>query len=453
LYFTRLAQLKPHIQAVAEETWEDYELGDETASSVDRVLDVRQGQLCWVIGTVFMDMPLKPSVLDDLTKEEWIVAPPARLRYYGDESSRGQVMLEDESGRLQIVGKFLDDFPLCTGCIVAVLGTENQDGAFEIIDIKPAGLPPQPSRWSLAEKPDQDMTSDPKSGKVAIISGLEIDGSSADTLLLDLLVEYLVGDLDDDPDTPRISRLIIAGNSIAHASPIPTRLDAENIKAKSGRKFGVDPAIYNPTPAAQLDLFLTSLLPSIPVTIIPGATDPVGVSLPQQPLHPAFFQSSRSYMKAPNDESEVPGWLDSVSNPWEGEIDGWRILATGGQPVGDMFKYVYGEDRLGMMESFLKWRNVAPTAPDTLCKFLLFYIGCVLIPTACYPFQSKDPFLIKSCPHVFIAGNQPRLGSKSIEGDDGQQVTIIAVPSFRQTGLIALLDMETLEVESMKISL
>jgi len=36
---------------------------------VDRVLDVRQGELSWVVGTIYMDMPLKPNVLDDLSKE------------------------------------------------------------------------------------------------------------------------------------------------------------------------------------------------------------------------------------------------------------------------------------------------------------------------------------------------------------------------------------------------
>jgi DNA polymerase delta subunit 2 len=36
---------------------------------VDRVLDVRQGELCWVTGTIYMEMPLKPNILDDLTKE------------------------------------------------------------------------------------------------------------------------------------------------------------------------------------------------------------------------------------------------------------------------------------------------------------------------------------------------------------------------------------------------
>ena len=36
---------------------------------VERVLDVRQGELCWVVGTVYMDMVLKPNVLDDIGKE------------------------------------------------------------------------------------------------------------------------------------------------------------------------------------------------------------------------------------------------------------------------------------------------------------------------------------------------------------------------------------------------
>lgn len=36
---------------------------------VDRVLDVRQGELCWIVGTVYMEMGLKPNILDDISKE------------------------------------------------------------------------------------------------------------------------------------------------------------------------------------------------------------------------------------------------------------------------------------------------------------------------------------------------------------------------------------------------
>jgi DNA polymerase delta subunit OB-fold domain len=36
---------------------------------VPRVLDVIKGQVCLIIGTVYMDMPLKPNVLEDIGRD------------------------------------------------------------------------------------------------------------------------------------------------------------------------------------------------------------------------------------------------------------------------------------------------------------------------------------------------------------------------------------------------
>jgi len=44
-------------------------MAGDTVHRVERVLDVRQGQLCWVTGTIYMDMPLKPNILDDISKD------------------------------------------------------------------------------------------------------------------------------------------------------------------------------------------------------------------------------------------------------------------------------------------------------------------------------------------------------------------------------------------------
>lgn len=44
-------------------------LGEQKATFVERVLDVRQGELCWVVGTVYMEMAGKPNVLDDIEKD------------------------------------------------------------------------------------------------------------------------------------------------------------------------------------------------------------------------------------------------------------------------------------------------------------------------------------------------------------------------------------------------
>jgi predicted metal-dependent HD superfamily phosphohydrolase len=57
-----------------------HKLGGEKARYVQRVLDVRQGELCWVVGTVYMEMNLKPNVLDDISKEVRILFKRLRRR-------------------------------------------------------------------------------------------------------------------------------------------------------------------------------------------------------------------------------------------------------------------------------------------------------------------------------------------------------------------------------------
>lgn len=292
-------------------------------------------------------------------------------------------MLEDESGRLRLIGTPLQTTMLVTGCIIAVMGTENANGDFEIVDIKVPDLPRQPQRWEqddssaeLARSKAKDKTEPVQrtaGGKVAIVSGLGISGDEVKTLKLDLLMEYLIGEgggVAEQQEVGKISRLIIAGNALAEATPLPSR--EELAAKKGGKKYGYDSTAYNPAPTVHLDTFLATILPSLPITLVPGDSDPANVSLPQQPVHPAMFPHSRAYAAVPG--SEDPGWFDSVTNPWEGDVDGWRIMGTGGQPVDDVFKYVEGDERLEMMESMLRWRCGAPTAPDTLCEFptLLF---------------------------------------------------------------------------------
>lgn len=283
-------------------------------------------------------------------------------------------MLEDESGRLRLTGSFLSSCLLVTGCIIAVMGTENADGDFEAVDMKVPDLARQPQRWERDEeaaaiaKKAVKQTRKSKAGKIAIISGLGISGDAGDTLTLDLLMEYLLGESaspDEQSQISRISRLVIAGNSLASANPLHSREDMATKKV-GARKYGYDSASYNPAPTDRLDLLISTLLPSLPITLIPGEMDPTHTALPQQPMHAALFPHSRTYMNAP--DSEGSGWFDSVTNPWEGDVDGWRVLATGGQPVDDVFKYVEGDERLEMMEAMMRWRLSAPTAPDTLCK-------------------------------------------------------------------------------------
>ncbi|TVY14584.1 DNA polymerase subunit delta-2 [Lachnellula arida] len=87
IYFLRLTKLKPAVEKIASDAWEDFQIAGETVERVDRVLDVRQGKLCWVIGTIYMEMPLKPNILDDISKDHWISAPPhAKNTYHPQET-------------------------------------------------------------------------------------------------------------------------------------------------------------------------------------------------------------------------------------------------------------------------------------------------------------------------------------------------------------------------------
>ncbi|KAI9883401.1 MAG: hypothetical protein M1823_004837 [Watsoniomyces obsoletus] len=525
IYFLRLAKLKPAVERNAAEAWDGFQIAGEVVRRVDRVLDVRQGQLCWVVGTVYLDLPLKPNILDDISKDHWISAPPPREKYVSADNSQ-YIMLEDESGRLRLTGTPITTELLVTGCIIAVMGTENANGDFEVVDLRLPDLPPLPKRWELETssssssstgisketptKKSSDKNTVPSNrnpkGKLALVSGLGISGDEADHLRIDLLMEYLLGEAcSPREEAGKITRLIIAGNALADATPLPSREEQSNkngegVPKKSTRKYGYDSSTYNAAPTAHLDSFLAQILPTLPVTLIPGATDPANVSIPQQPIHTAMFPHSRSYTtplisrtsemtksEETGDSQVEPGWFDPVTNPWEGEIQGWRILATGGQPVDDIFKYIDDEennDRMDIMELMLRWRCCAPTAPDTLW---------------CYPFQDSEPFILETCPHVFVVGNQPRFetalvrhyshssdhpsttsspslskkksrNQKNDDDDDAEmkddngegrkgegdgkdedgKVRLISLPRFKETGEMVLLDLETLEVELVK---
>ncbi|KAI1765959.1 DNA polymerase alpha/epsilon subunit B-domain-containing protein [Hypoxylon sp. FL1150] len=459
MYFLRLTKIKPAVEQLASDAWDDRVIGGEPVKKVERVLDIRQGELCWVTGTVYMDMPLKPNILEDVSKDRWLSAPISSKKYYSEDGSDA-VTLEDESGRIRLVGDVLSSVILVTGCIIGVLGTENVNGELEVIDLKFPDLPPQPDRWALSKPPattgsssgsktnpkskdeDAEMTdaqSKGSGGKIAIVSGLGFSGSNASHgLELSLLLEFLLGE-SLDPATQQelcqISRLIIAGNSISLEERKPT--DEKLTEKKAHKKYGYDSRAYNALPSKLLDEFLATLLPAMPVTLLPGAQDPANASYPQQPIHPAMFPGSRRYTANPKAPGEVIGWFDTVTNPWEAEVDGWRVLGTGGQNVDDIFKYVGSDDRLGMMEAMCRWRCSAPTAPDTLWS---------------YPFQDDDPFVMQTCPHLYFVGCQPEFGTKVIEGPEGQAVRLIAVPSFADTQEIVLVDTETLDVTKVKIT-
>ena len=72
IYFLRLAMLKDYCVNACAEKWSGMIIAGQRAKHVERVLDVRQGELVWVVGTVYMDLPLKPNVLEDLARDVYL---------------------------------------------------------------------------------------------------------------------------------------------------------------------------------------------------------------------------------------------------------------------------------------------------------------------------------------------------------------------------------------------
>lgn len=72
-------------------------------------------------------------------------------------------MLEDESGRVLLVGDRISSACLVTGVIIGALGIETNSGEFEVIDLCYPGMAPQLSAslpWSPTKVSDQSMDID-----------------------------------------------------------------------------------------------------------------------------------------------------------------------------------------------------------------------------------------------------------------------------------------------------
>ncbi|KAK4703707.1 DNA polymerase delta subunit 2, partial [Phenoliferia sp. Uapishka_3] len=373
LYWLRLAVLRNKVAKRAKGLWEDMEGVSSPPQHVKRVLDVENGNLCYIIGTVYMDMILKPNVLEDLARENFIAAPVPRRKFCSDTD---EVMLEDESGRVRLVGDRMMQAgggAFVTGTIMAALGAETSTGDFEVLEVCYAGLPPQEPRDE--EEGDGEW--------IAIVSGLEMGGGEvAEDMRVNMLAEWLTGELggdDDQEEASKVTRLIIAGSALAQPPVSQSTTTVRNLparlcpflipqtKSSPPQKYGYDPSTYSSSPTLAFDSFLSTVLPSLPIDLLPGSTDPVGQTMPQQPIHIAMLPKA-------NEFDPASGRLGMRTNPFWFDAGGAGVggrkcefFGNSGQMLDDVFKYLGTESRLEVAEQMMDWCHVAPTCPDTLC--------------------------------------------------------------------------------------
>lgn len=268
--------------------------------------------------------------------------------------------MEDESGRIRIVGKLVENTLLVTGCIAAIMGQELSSGDFEVLDIRFAEYSPQPPRPQMREQ---------KARYVAIVSGLLIQNDGTDEEYLQPLQEFLSGELggtDDHDISSSILHLIIAGNSlnINALSSSNSLGDSNNSDApKRTPHYENDASRVLTEPVQRLDQLVKDIAISIPLSIMPGSLDLANLTLPQQPLHNALFRQTKDLVALDS--------FESVTNPNYWDFDRVHFLGHSGQPIDDMYKYFPQDDidRIDLMNQCLRWQTVAPTAPDTLGMF------------------------------------------------------------------------------------
>ncbi len=168
----------------------------------------------------------------------------------------------------------------------------------------------------------------------------------------------------------------------------------------------------------QLDLVATQIAAACELTIIPGANDPSNFTWPQQPLHASLFPSASTYST-----------FSTCTNPAVTVAGPQVLVGTDGRNVTDIVRFT-DLTPLQALESSLRWRLVAPTAPDTL---------------GCYPFQDIDPFVFGVAPSVYYAGGQAEAAAAVHTSATGARTLLLAVPSFVKTRTAVLVNAETLQ--------
>lgn len=408
-----------------------------------------------------MDMPLKPQVLQDLVADVNLAASVPAQSWRDPRADT--IQIEDESGRLSVVGHKLQEQPLCTGIVVAVLGSETTSGEFDVIDILYPGVdvsatfqesaledlanadhPASTTNPGLLDSSHINKSfSDAEDTHIAVISGLNLSGKEHTGLNVDLLADYLTGELLTTWATCKrtsICTLVILGNSMDAASIMDD--DAMSRKTTKNKKYGYDSASYNARPVEVFDNFLDDICKSIDVVLLPGDRDPTNTTLPQQPINKIMLRKSSYYCHKT---------LCLTTNPAFFTIGDRTIFGTAGQTIEDLKHYIncvptfassapnnegelFDEESLDLAAETLKWGHFAPTAPDTLWT---------------YPFTDADPFIIGPYPDIYLMGNQARYGERLVEMKNStpKACRLVMVPEFSIAGEVVLINTKTLESE------
>mmetsp|Transcript_33292 Transcript_33292/g.86326 ORF Transcript_33292/g.86326 Transcript_33292/m.86326 type:complete len:277 (+) Transcript_33292:506-1336(+) len=269
--------------------------------------------------------------------------------------------------------------------IVAVHAKVDYTGRFQILDVcLPGYTAPSP------------QIAGPGRRLLALVSGLQPGRGMATPQALLALQQFVTGMKEGQRDVAAsITQIIVAGG---------TQMETDDEDLGEG---SLD----------QADKFLAALATSVPVVIMPGATDSAtNQSLPQAPLGSVCLPYS------------AQAGAKAVSNPCAMEVAGCKVLGSSGQPVSSVLQFTNLERPVDALRTCLEARLMAPTAPTEL---------------AIAP-HVEDPMVIMDnhVPRVMFSGNHP-----TFQTDQREDVVFVCVPAFHQRPAVVLVDLDTLSAE------
>lgn len=413
LYFARLMQLKQRLKDSATSVW--------PSTSIGGILDCSESTESALIATVYKQMRLKPTVLDEYAEDRSVSSSINSTRLTSPDDA---VYLEDEHARIML--QPADDAPvslqphqLITGVVLALKGKVH-NGSFHAHDV----LFPAPSipRYSLCNSlVDASADASADASYALVVSGLHAGGSA--TASVQLLLNFISGDLGSASDRQlarNIARVVVAGNSAdvneqttfsasAQATAVHATGSTAKRRERERERSRAEHRLHD------MDALLAQIARICPTDVMPGASDPAHLALPQPPLHAALLPHARSH-------------ICPATNPHAFKLKGLRFVGTSGQNITDMLTYTDLGGPIDCLAKVLQWQHLAPSAPDTL---------------PCHPSRMFDPLVLEQCPDVLFAGNQQHYAAWHVEGS---KTTLVSVPSFSATGtavLINLHDMST----------
>ncbi|UMM28708.1 hypothetical protein L5515_011428 [Caenorhabditis briggsae] len=407
IYEARVKELKPRILDNAERV-----IGKGKFKHV-LLSDAKQDEEIFITGVIVKRVLARPSILKSLLSEDKVAYDNVDdgeddvKRYAG--SSEDRIELESEKQTVRLEGAIsMED--CATGCCVGVLGKLGKEGAFHVSRLV----------WPAANVTKKATTE----GTLVFISGLDLSGDIEQDRLTISGLEFMSDWMNtngEEHQCPSIDRVVMIGPFVETKSngcdvqSVVRTLTLSRPERQSSAKSLI-----------TVDKLISSISEKLLVNTIdvtPAVGDPCSSMWPLPPIHRVCLPRCGMNEKKVN----------LVTNPYEFEVDGLRIMTMSGENVTELLRTSHKWSGADVLSNLVKWQHIAPNCPDTLDAF---------------PIAERDPLVMSSTPHVIICGNQPQAEVRrfSVDGTDASCL-LVCLPKFSKTRVACFLDLSDLSLK------